>query len=208
MHFATKLPVWRSNKKVVLVPILSSLPALEVVKTPVATNWHRDNFGFSVSVLAVMIRSPQTRLCPLELMINPVGSLKSLQLAPSASNLGPHSWWRHQMETFSALQAICAGNSPVPVNSPHKGQWRGALMFSLICVWINGWVNNREAGDLRRYRAQYDGKCTFECRQCDHLADSMLKSYLPIRFLGLYLLNGKCTTKFREVSKSREIRNV
>ena len=43
-----------------------------------------------------------------------------------------------------------------PVNSPHKGQWRGALMFSLICVWINDWVNNREAGDLRRYRAHYD----------------------------------------------------
>ena len=37
-----------------------------------------------------------------------------------------------------------------------KGQWRGALMFSLICVWINDWVNNREAGDLRRYRAHYD----------------------------------------------------
>ena len=34
--------------------------------------------------------------------------------------------------------------------------WRGALMFSLICVWINNWVNNREAGDLRRYRAHYD----------------------------------------------------
>ena len=60
------------------------------------------------------------------------------------------------METFSALLAICAGNSPVPVNSPHKGQWRGALMFSLICVWINGWVNNRKAGDLRHYRAHYD----------------------------------------------------
>ena len=43
-----------------------------------------------------------------------------------------------------------------PVNSPHKGQWRGALMFSLICVWINGWVNNSEAGDLRCYRAHYD----------------------------------------------------
>ena len=43
-----------------------------------------------------------------------------------------------------------------PVNSPHKGQWRGAFMFSLICVWINGWVNNREVGDLRRYRAHYD----------------------------------------------------
>ena len=64
------------------------------------------------------------------------------------------SWWRHQMETFSPLLAICAGNSPV--HSRHKGQWRGALMFTLICVWINGWVNNREAGDLRRYRAHYD----------------------------------------------------
>ena len=42
-----------------------------------------------------------------------------------------------------------------PLNSPHKGQWRGAFMFSLICVWINGWVNNREAGDLRRHRADY-----------------------------------------------------
>ena len=39
---------------------------------------------------------------------------------------------------------------------PQKGQWRGALMFSLICVWINDWVNNLEAGDLRRYRAYYD----------------------------------------------------
>ena len=65
-------------------------------------------------------------------------------------------WWRHQMETFSELLANCAGNSPVPVNFPHKGQWRGALMFALICVWINAWVNNRKAGDLRRYCAHYD----------------------------------------------------
>ena len=42
-----------------------------------------------------------------------------------------------------------------PVNSPHKGQWRGALMFSLICARIYGWVNNGEAGDLRRHRAHY-----------------------------------------------------
>ena len=43
-----------------------------------------------------------------------------------------------------------------PLNSPYKGQWRGALMFSLICAWINSWVNNREAGDLRRRRTHYD----------------------------------------------------
>ena len=29
-------------------------------------------------------------------------------------------------------------------------------MFSLICVWINGWVNNCEAGDLRSHRGHYD----------------------------------------------------
>ena len=43
-----------------------------------------------------------------------------------------------------------------PVNSPHRGQWRGALMFSFICARIKGWVNNREAGDLRRHHAHYD----------------------------------------------------
>ena len=42
--------------------------------------------------------------------------------------------------------------SPVP----SQGQWRGILMFSLICAWINGWVNNRDAGDLRRHRAHHD----------------------------------------------------
>ena len=43
-----------------------------------------------------------------------------------------------------------------PMNSAHTGQWRWALMASLICAWINGWVNNREAGDLRRHRTHYD----------------------------------------------------
>ena len=42
---------------------------------------------------------------------------------------------------------------PWPVNSPHKGQWRGGLMFSSICAWISGWINNRGADDLRRHRA-------------------------------------------------------
>ena len=42
------------------------------------------------------------------------------------------------------------------VDSLHKGPWRRALMFSLICAWTNGWANNREAGDLRRHSAHYD----------------------------------------------------
>ena len=60
--------------------------------------------------------------------------------------------WKH----FPCYWPFVRGIHRSPVNSPHKGQWRGALMFSLICVWINGWVNNREAGDLRRYRGHYD----------------------------------------------------
>ena len=60
--------------------------------------------------------------------------------------------WKH----FPRYWPFKRGIHRSPVNYPHKGQWRGALMFSLICVWINGWVNNGEAGDLRRYRAYYD----------------------------------------------------
>ena len=68
-----------------------------------------------------------------------------------------NTWRRHQMETFSALLALCARGIHRPlVNSPHKVQWRWALVFSLICAWINGWVNNREPGDLSRHCAHYD----------------------------------------------------
>ena len=70
------------------------------------------------------------------------------------------SWWRHQMERFVALLALCEGNPPVthrsPVDSPHKGQWRGVLMFSLICASTNNCANNRDAGDLRRHRTHQD----------------------------------------------------
>ena len=38
----------------------------------------------------------------------------------------------------------------------HKGHWRRALMLPLICTWIYGCTNNREAGDMRRHRAHYD----------------------------------------------------
>ena len=60
--------------------------------------------------------------------------------------------WKH----FPRYWPFVRGIHRSPVNSPHKDQWRGALMFSLISAWINGWVNNREAGDLRRHCAHYD----------------------------------------------------
>ena len=60
--------------------------------------------------------------------------------------------WKHCPRYWSFVQGIHRS----PVNSPQKGQWRGALLFSLICAWINGWINNGEASDLRRHHAHYD----------------------------------------------------
>ena len=69
-----------------------------------------------------------------------------------------HYTWRMMTSNenrFRVTDPLC-GNSPVTDEFPAKGQWRGALMFSLLSAWINGWVDNREAGDLRRHRAHYD----------------------------------------------------
>ena len=68
-----------------------------------------------------------------------------------------------------------------PVNSPHKDQWRGALLFSFICAWINAWVNNGEAGDLRRHLRIY---------------------FLKIKtVLGLGFLNQSNVNILRDISK-------
>ena len=60
--------------------------------------------------------------------------------------------WKHFPRNWPSVRGIHRSS----VNSPHEGQWRGALMFSLICGSINAWVNNRETGDLRRHHAHYD----------------------------------------------------
>ena len=60
--------------------------------------------------------------------------------------------WKHFPRYWPFVREIHRS----PVNFPHKGQWPGALMFSLIYAWINDWVNNREAGDLRRQYGHYD----------------------------------------------------
>ena len=87
--------------------------------------------------------------------------MEKLSILPASSLWAEPSnlcWirWHHQMEKFSALLALCAGIHQSPLNSLHKGHWRRTLIFSLICVWINGWVNNCGAGNLRRHRAHHD----------------------------------------------------
>ena len=65
-------------------------------------------------------------------------------MTSSNGNLFPRYW------------PFVRGINRSPVNSPHKDQWCGALMFSWICVCTNGCVNNCEAGNLRHHRAHYD----------------------------------------------------
>ena len=78
-----------------------------------------------------------------------------------ASLTCPSFWWCFHDDVIEWRQLprywlVVRGVHRSAVNSPHTGQWRGAFMFSFIRAWIIGWVNNSEAGDLRRHRAHYD----------------------------------------------------
>ena len=118
----------------------------------------------------------------------------------SVSNHQPHDCllnclFRCRSKKTSKLRVtgLCVGNSPLAGEFPaqmasyaenvsiwwrhhDKGQWRGALMFSLICAWINCWVNNGEAGDLRGHRAHYD-IIVLDYKKCSlfHHSDSLNK---------------------------------
>ena len=67
-----------------------------------------------------------------------------------------HPWWRHQMETFSALLALYAANSPVTGEFPSQRSATRSFAFFWDLRLNNGWVNNREAGDWDDNRAHYD----------------------------------------------------
>ena len=60
------------------------------------------------------------------------------------------------METFSALLAICAGNSPIPGEFPAQRPVTRSFYIFFDLRLDKGWVNNREARDLRRHCAHYD----------------------------------------------------
>ena len=77
---------------------------------------------------------------------------KSVLIIVTENNHDDVIKWKHFPRNWPFVREIHRS----PVNFPHKGQWRGALMFSLIYAWINDWVNNREAGDLRRQHGHYD----------------------------------------------------
>ena len=61
-----------------------------------------------------------------------------------------------KLKYFPRYWSFVWGIHRSPVKFPHKGQWREALIFCLVYAWINGWVNNREAGDFRCHHTHYD----------------------------------------------------
>ena len=76
----------------------------------------------------------------------------------------PVAWWRHQMETISALLVPCAGIHQSPVYSLYKGQSYRTLMFSLICAWTNSWVKKRH----RRFETPLRSLWR-HCNEANHL---------------------------------------
>ena len=83
----------------------------------------------------------------------------------------PHNWpfvlgihsdvfkWKHFPRHWPFVQGLHLS----PVNVPHKGRWRGALVLSLIRTWANSWANNGAAVDLIHHRANYDVTVIFTC---------------------------------------------
>ena len=95
-----------------------------------------------------------------------VSNCIELTVNGSHHNSNPISDWHHNIYIWHDNVIKCIhflrnwpfvrGIHRSPLSSRHKGKWRRTLIFSLICVWINGWINNRQADDLRRYPAHYD----------------------------------------------------
>ena len=112
------------------------------------------------------LRYNSTKDCPLQIKFNgdcaiSFPAIISLQLGrchnifENSLKLVSHDdiiKWKHFPHYWPFVQGIHWS----PVNSPHKGQWCRALIFSLICAWINGWLNNRETSDLKCHCAHYD----------------------------------------------------
>ena len=128
-------PLMISKKKTLSDHITETAQRWQLAKIVLWSMWTKKIYDYRLGGIIWTIKSPRTTVRSFQLLL---------------------AWWRHQMETFSTLLAICAGNSPGTGEFPAQRSVTRSLMFSLICVWINGWVNNGEAGDLRRYHAHYD----------------------------------------------------
>ena len=128
------------------------------------------------------------------------GFAASYDIAKDMDKINRHqltmTWWRHQVETFSALLVLCEDNSPVTREFPTKARDAVLRCFLWAALWIDGWVNNHEGGDLRRHHAHYDVMvmmyiycktwCYSSNKQIPRAFEISGFSKLPNNFNGIY----------------------
>ena len=107
---------------------------------------------------------------------------------------------------FLRYWPFARGMHRLPVNSPHKGQWRGALMLSFIYAWINSWVNNREADDFRRHRAHYDVSVMFVQIQTTQLY--IFQVMISVFFIRLILQRHNCGLDVQDTKITKQNMNL
>ena len=114
--------------------------------------WSPPYFWCPIVIHSIII----TSICPMtcrawhqRLISVGVGSISNWHRVRLVDSHDDVIEWKHFPRYWPFVRGI-------PGEFPHKGQWRGALIFNFICAWTKGWVNNRDAGDLRRNRAHYD----------------------------------------------------
>ena len=140
----------------------------EHIRTLSSCNWISKNSNTSkakkksaaTAVSRSVVRSRSRAFAAHSVTVRPTTMNWMTSRASGSMPFGAGSWKTHddviKWKYFPRYCPFGWGIHRLPVNSPHKSQWRGALMFSLIYAWINDQVNNRDAGDLRRHRAHYD----------------------------------------------------
>ena len=90
-------------------------------------------------------------------------------------NLMKPSWWRYRMETYLRYWPFVLG-----IHRYRQIPRTKTSDVFFICTWINGWVTNRKAGDLRRHRAHYDVTVTISALLVQNNATDMtLKKSIP-----------------------------
>ena len=103
--------------------------------------------------------------------------------------------WKH----FPRHWPFVRGIHRSPIDSPQKGQWRKALMFSLMCAWTNGWEICWYAGDLRRNDAHCDVIAMSRCvvlSTSQHGHCRVGVSYKHYKHLPNYSFFKYCSTRY------------
>ena len=115
-------------------------------------------------------------------MIQSISTIKNMVVVYWCS-LVPAKFVRWIRKYFPRYWPFVRGIHQSPMRSPHKDPCRGALVFSLVCAWTNGWANNRDAGDLRRLRSHYDVTVRVSLRGNSAGAGAIASSALAMNLL-------------------------